>query len=377
MPENFNMLQVARVNAVMQGLLDVRTIPQELVWNTRVPDTPATDAEILARWTQRILIADLIADGQKAVAYSSGKLSFESYIIPNLKHGSILNQEQLNQLQSLQGRIQNDQTGYFTNTENALVAGLLLGIDQRKEALKLAMLLDGFSYDRLGIKMSGVTWGMPSDLKVTLTGTDTWDAPATADPVTQIQVLFRLALVRYGVKFDRLTMSLTAFNYMIHTTAFQNAAKLYLPVTVSPTILPFSNTDFMKPLTASVLGVKEIEIYEARYWSQAEDGTLSSASYLPINQVLFTQIANDGNRAIFDFANAVVTESLLPAGSGMIGTFGRAVAGPVSYATAEDNPPGVTYWGVARGIPRKKVLQSSAVMTVGTFTDLIPTTDPF
>lgn len=377
--ENMNILQVARVNAVMQGLLDVRTIPQDLVWNARIPDTPATDAEILARWTQRILIADLVADDQKAVAYSSGKLTFESYTIPNLKHGAILTQEQLNQLNSLQGRIQNDETGYFANTENTLVAGLLTGIDQRKEALKLAMLLDGFSYDRLGIKMTGVTWGMPADLKVTLTGTDTWDAPSTSDPVTQIQTLLRLALVRYGIKFDRLTMSLTAFNYMVHTAAFQNAAKLYLPVTISPTILPFANTAFMKPLVANVLGVEEVEIYEARYWSQGEDGVLTSASYLPINQVLFTAKTNDGNRMVYDFADAVVTESLLSqvAPTGIIGRFTSPTRGPVAYATAEHNPPQLAYWGVARGIPRKKILQSSAVLTVGTFSDLIATTDPF
>lgn len=375
MPENFNILQVARVNAIMQGLLDVRTIPQELVWNARIPDTPATDAEILARWTQRILIADLIADDQKAIAYSSGKLSFESYTIPNLKHGTILNQEQLNQLNSLQGRIQNDETGYFTNTERSLIAGLLLGIDQRKEALKIAMLLDGLSYDRLGIKMSGVTWGMPSDLKVTLTGGDVWDNTSST-PVTQIQTLLLVGRVRYGIVFDRLSMSTTAFRYMIATTEFQNKAKLYLPLSVSPTILPFQDIKFMQNLANSVLGVKEIELYDARNWSQNEDGTLTSSAFWPINKVGFTAIANDGNRSVYDFADAVVTESLLPTGSGIIGSFGRAVRGPVSYATAEDNPPGVTYWGVARGIPRKKILQSSAVMTVGSFSDLIPTTDP-
>src|ERR1043165_2093383 len=98
MPENLNIPQARRVNPVMAGLVAVRPLPQDLVWNRRVPDTPATDAEILARWTQRILIADLIADDQKAVPYSSGKLSYESYTIPNLKHGSILTQEQINQL---------------------------------------------------------------------------------------------------------------------------------------------------------------------------------------------------------------------------------------------------------------------------------------
>lgn len=378
MPENLQILQVARVNAVMQGLQDVRTLPQELVWNQRVPDTPASDEEILARWTQRIQIADLIADDQKAVAYASGKLSYESYTVPNLKHGSLLTQSQINELYRIQNlNLQGDAADYFNNAERSILDGLRLGIEQRKEALKVAMLIDGFSYDRLGIKMTNVTWGMPADLKVTLTGGDTWDNTSST-PVTQIQTLLRLARVRYGVTFDRLTMSLTAFNYLTGTTEFQNKAKLFLPLTVSPTILPFQNTDFMRPLAASILGVKEIEIYEARYWSQAEDGTLSSAPYLPINKVLFTQAGNDGNRMAYDFANCVVTESLLPRGAdtGMIGSFAQAARGPVAYATAEHNPPQVAYYAVARGLPRKKILQSSAVMTVGTFTDLIPTTEP-
>lgn len=379
MTENLQFLQVARVNAVMQGLQDVRTLPQELVWNQRVPDSPATEEEILARWTHRIQIADIIADDQKAVAYSSGKLSYESYTIPNLKHGALLTQSQINELYRIQNfNLQGDAADYFNNTERAIIDGLRLGIEQRKEALKVAMLIDGFSYDRLGIKMSNITWGMPADLKVTLTGTDTWDNSATADPVTQIQSLLRVASTRYGVTFNRVTMSLTAFNYLIRTVAFQNAVKLYLPLTVNPTILPYNNTNFMRPLAASVLGVAEVETYEARYWSQAEDGTLSNAPYLPINKVLFTATGNDGNRMVYDFANCVVTESLLPrtGSTDMVGSFAQAARGPVAYATVETNPPQVAYWGVARGLPRKKVLQSSAVMTVGTFSDLIPTTEP-
>jgi hypothetical protein len=383
MPENLNILQVARVNAVMQGLVDVRTLPQELVWNRRVPDTPATDAEILARWTQRILIADLIADDQKAVAYSSGKLSYESYTIPNLKHGSILTQEQINQLNALRagGMLQGDGADYFNNTERATINALRLGVEQRKEALKLAMLLDGFSYDRLGIKMSGVTWGMPTDLKVTLTGGDTWDNPTTAKVVTQIQTLLRRARVRYGIYFDRLSMSLTAFNLLIGTDEFALKAKSIplLSLVGGLQVLSIQNTEAMLPIAASVLGVREIEIYEARYWSQEETGVLTSAPYLPINKVLFTASGNDGNAMAYDFANCIVTESIVSqvAQTGMIGNFDSAVRGPVAYATAEHNPPQIAYWGVARGLPRKKLLQSSAVMTVGTFTDDIPTTDPF
>jgi hypothetical protein len=64
----------------------------------------------------------------------------------------------------------------------------------------------------------------------------------------------------------------------------------------------------------------------------------------------------------------------------MFGGLGGAQYGPIAYATPADanlNPPGVVYWGVARGFPRKHLLQASAVLTVGTYSDLIAVGEPF
>jgi hypothetical protein len=54
--------------------------------------------------------------------------------------------------------------------------------------------------------------------------------------------------------------------------------------------------------------------------------------------------------------------------------------GPVAYVTPASpnlNPPGYIVWGVARGFPRKRLLQSSATLSVGTFADSISTAVPF
>lgn len=370
-----------RLTAIMRALQDNREMPGALVWSQRIPDVNATDGEIMARLVGRVQIADLIADDQRAVAYRMHKMTFESTPVPNIKHGYQLTQEELNQLYALMngGRVGADETGMFSDRENYIIDALRLGILHRKEALFVAMLTDGLSYDRLGIKMTNVTWGMPSDLKVTLTGTAKWDAPTTAVPVTDILAMIRLGSVRYGVTFDRITMSLAAFNYMTATTEFINRAKLFLPTGIATTAMPFTNTMAMKELAQRTLGVAEIEIYDARYWSQADDGTYASAPFLPINKVVFTARANDGDRSVWNFANGVVTESIVNGmtDAGINGAFNGPTRGPVVYTTGGHNPPNMTYWGVARGFPRKFLLQSSAVLTVGTFTDPIAVGEPF
>lgn len=385
MPQNLQVLEAARINTIMQALQDVRELPQQLVFLNRTPTVPATDGEIIGRYIGRVQIADLIADDQRAVVYSSGKLTFETTAIPNLKVGAALTQEQLNQLYAIQARggVQND-NGIFTQWERRLIDGLRLGIQQRKEALLVAMAIDGFSYDRLGIRMINVSWGMPADLKVTV-GT-AWDhlqpgAAGDATPVTDVLTQKRLAAVRYGITYNRLTMSTDAFIYMTGTTEFQNKARFVLPPGQPTSILPLQGTAYMKNLATSVLDVDEIELYDARYWSQAADGTLASARYLPVNKVVLSSTLSDGDAMVQDFANAVVTESLV-AGltkDGALASLGGAQYGPIAYPTVEDNlnPPQVTYWGVARGFPRKHMLQATSVLTVGTFSDLIAVGEPF
>jgi hypothetical protein len=374
-----NVFNVARVNKVMRAIQDVRELPQELVFLNRTPSVPALDGEIMARFVGRVLIADLVADDARAVTYSSGKFNFETSAAPNLKLGVNMTQEMLNQIAMLQaaGRSIDDPDGVLSRWEQRTIDSILLGIRQRQEALIVAMWADGLSYDRLGIKMTNVTWGMPADLKVT--PATPWTTAATATPVTDIQVLIEVGRVRYGVTFDRVTMSLAAFRAMIATTEFQEKAKLFIPPQVTFASLPVQNNEAMKNLATNVLGVKEIEIYDSRYWAQAPDGTLSSNRYLPINKVLLSSMSNDNDPMAMDWANGVVTESIVSSilKGKIFGDFGGPTEGPASYVTGEHNPPSLTYWGVARGFPRKHLLQSTAVLTVGTLTETISVGEPF
>lgn len=379
MAENLRFFHVARVNGVMQGLQDTRSIPAQLKFLRRTAVVPALDSEIMARFTGYLQIADLIANDQAAVVYSAGKYTFESSEPPNLKHGAAVNQEMLNQLWNLQNHVDNDATNIFNSYEERTVAGLLTGVEQRMEALIVAMKLDGQSYDRLGIKISG-GWGMFPDLKVTVAVG--WENAATATPVDNILASKQLAAERYGIEYDRIVLRTDALRRMIQTTEFQNKARLYLAPNVSFVNLNVSDIGSMRALASNVLGMT-IETYDSRYWSQAANGSIASAPYLPINQVILESSADDNNAASTDFANGVVTESLVSrlAGdrSAVIGQFDGPTRGPVAYTTlanAQLNPPGLVYWGVARGFPRKHNLASNAVLTVGSFSETIPTTEP-
>ncbi|HBY59058.1 MAG TPA: hypothetical protein DEH78_04510, partial [Solibacterales bacterium] len=217
----------------------------------------------------------------------------------------------------------------------------------------------------------------PSDLNVT-PGTG-WDTAGSATPVSDILTVKRLAQIRYGVTYDRVTMSTQAFMYMIATTEFQNKARNFIPANVSFTNIATENLQAMQNLAERTLGMT-IELYDARYWYQTPAGAVASAPYLPIVKVILSSTQDDNDPTAADFANGVVTESIVGslASTAMVGNLGGARRGPIAYATVPPdlNPPNVTYWGVARGFPRLHRKQMSACLTIGAFSDTIAATEP-
>jgi len=381
MPSQLELLGSLRVQGIMNALVDPRLLPQQLIWTARVPDVRATDEEILARYEGTPLIADIVADDARAGVYSMGKFVYEANKIPNLKIGLGMNQSTLNLIDRLmQNYAGPSDMGLFTDQQNRSLAAVLLGVRQRAEQLRVAMLCDGlgFSYDRLGIKLSNVTWGMYSDLKVTV-GTG-WDTAASATPIADILAVKLTGAVRYGVNYNRVTMSTQAFRLLIATTEAQNKARQYLAPNVSYTNLNISDLAQQKNLMQNVLGM-QIELYDARFWSQDSSGAITSAPFLPITNVLLTDTANDGNGMAYDFGNGVVTESTVArvAGMGVVGGQLAGSYGPLAYVTPTNvdlNAPGLTYWGVQRGFPRKLQKQASAVLSTGSYSDSISTAIP-
>lgn len=357
------LLSAVRVTKVIRSLQDKRGIPQALVNLARTPIVPASEGEIMAQFQGQILIADLIAEGQRAGVYSAGKLQLIGQKVPNLKLGYALNQDQLNQMaMRLAGvEIMDD---LFPSTETRILDNLREGVNHRMEMLIVAAKIGDLNYNRLGIKLEGVSFGMPSDLKITIA--NEWTDSANATPVADILMAKRLGQVKYGIIYDRIKLTLSAFNAMIATTEFQNKSRTYLAPNVSFTNLNAADTDFQRNLAANVLGVKEVEINDARTWQEGTDGSLRSEAFQPSNKVILESTLNDNDASALDFANGVVTEAFISnmPGSKIQGQLPMNARGPVAYQTSEDNPPSTTYWGVGRGFPRRHLRQLTACLTI-------------
>jgi len=386
MSTNLQMFQAIRITRMLQALDDVRNLPAQLVWSGRTPDTPAVDGEIMGRFRGRVQIADLIADDQKAAVYSAGRFRTEVTNIPNMKHGQLLTQEQLKQFESLNafGNVPNGPgaTNLIEEMENGILDNLLLGIRQRKESICVARILGGFSYDRLGIRMDNVSWGAPPDLNIT--PAVPWTDHTNSTPVTDILTAKEIGQTRYGIRYNRLSLPSAAFRHMVQSVEFQNQAKLFLMPGITFLNLSIQNTEQMTALAKNVLDIEFIETYDSRYWSQDDAGNLASYRFWPLNKVALTDTNSDNNRGVADFAHGIPTEvtvtNMVP--TSMIGQLPAGTYGLVGYASADHNPPQITYWGVDRGWTRKFLLQESCVLTIapavgaGSITEYIPTTEP-
>jgi hypothetical protein len=376
----------ARVTGVMQGISDPRLGKIPLIWNSRVPDVPATDEEVTAKYVGVLQVADLIADDAKAVTYSQGRFQFQAMQVPNLKLGIAMNQAMINALDRIRtmNGLNVDDVDFFNNRWTQNVADVKFGVELRKELFKLGMLLDGVSYDRLGIKMNGVTWGMYSDLKITV-GVG-WSSTSST-PLTDINNARSIAQQRYNINLNRATMTTPQLRAMVATTEYQTQVK-----SVNFAVLlggpgpaaPLQSDQFLRRQAEIIIGGTgepfTIELDDRRVWSQDLSGALTSTRVHPINKCLLTSTDNDGNGGAYDFANCPVTEgivgSMFP--SNVIGQIQRG-RGPIGYTTLADqslNPPGTVTWGVARGAPRKHLNQASAVLTVGTLTETFDATLP-
>lgn len=378
MPTQLDFFNAARVNRIARGVYDPRLNPTPMVWSNRIPSVPADDDEIMARFIGFPLIADLIADDAQAATYSFGKFQFESTKIPKLKVGVAVNEVMTKQLNRMvQNVATRDDVGVFGAWERRLINAASFGVDMRREALLISMLFDGLTYDRLGIKLTAASWGMYSDLKVT-PGT-TWDTAGSATPVNDMLAVKLIAKARYGIDYNRVTMSTTTFRYMIATTEFQNKARMYLAPNVSFTNLAQADLQYQQQLAKNVLGMA-IELDDRRYWTQDTAGATTSQPLWPTAGVVLSDSRMDGDENAWNFANGVITEAIIAAAVGAGAPAVPMGFGPTNYATLANpqlNPPGAVYWAVQRGFPRKNMLACNAALTVGSYNDSINTATPF
>jgi hypothetical protein len=361
----FRFLSNTRISRIIGTLAAKLELERPLVYLAKLPLVPAFNDELIGRFTGRVFAADLVADDQKAVVTEGMSLEVVSHAIPNVKTGQKLDQKLLDRLAEYEERGGAQGEDALRDWEQKLALNLLTAVRWRLNAMAAAMMTDNWSYNRFGIQLSGATWGMPSDLKVTV-GT-AWGAnPTTATPVSDIFTLQQTAEFTYGIKYDTMTLGRADFNDMVKTTEFANKATLNLGQGVAflltPAALATMDIAKMKELAGRLFDL-EIEIDEHVTRERQADASQNAYKTLPLHNVLFTRKADTGNGATWDMANGVVTES-----RGEIPGVPANSRGPVAYYTPvshDYNPPGQIAWAVAKSFPRKHLPEASAVLIVG------------
>lgn len=353
-----------RLTRIVQALQDTRGIPANLQFLARTPMLMTDEDEILGEWDGKVFIADLVADDFEATTHDSGRIVQVVHAVPNIKHGTSLTQKQITELVNLSKRTDlRDDVGY-TNSETQRLDRLRTGILQRMEMLTVAMWTNGLSmgtYNRRGVQISGVTWRNPSSLAVTAGTVITNTAAAT--PVATTIGVQQNAQVQWGQVFNRIDMSTPLFQAMIATDEFKAKAALYLPQTITYANLVASNLGQQRTLAENVLGMT-INLYDATYAEQANDGTTTYKRFLPTNLAVLSNTMNDGDANVQRFGMSEPTEVVVSqvADIGLTGSLPTDSNGIVSYAVGTHNPPSLTYWAAARGFPIKYSRTAHAVI---------------
>lgn len=382
MPAGFELLKNLNVDEVMMDLQDARNIPGELTFLNRLNQVPAKNSQLVAKWMERVQIADFISTDAKAPVYKNGRFTLETNVLGKMKIGTHFSEEDMEELRDLsanstfmdpQGLIRGDMI-------RRVVAKHLQGLRWRQESLAVAMAIDGFSYNRLGIVMNGVTWGMPADLKSTVA--IPWTTSASATPITNILQMRQLRKERYGKETNRITMGTSVLRTIIATTEFSSMIRMYLAPNVSYANIPQVNSEYQRGLVAQLLDM-EVVLYDSRYWSEDEAGNYTSSRFLPLlpsAAVILDDKSADRNGTIQDFGVGVALESSLAAAlpnSGALGSPGMGMNRAFSYTYIPDNldPPNLTVYSAMKGFPRKYDRAANSVLFVGPINDLIPVTD--
>lgn len=358
---------------VEDRLIDIRNSPAApMTWLSRVPVVPAVDRELIGKVTGNVYMADIVADDAKAAMKPAGKVRLVSHKIPNIKHGTPIDQEELNtleQIQRLGAGANSPELASFDRYVAGRMSDLIDGCTKRVHFFICAMIADEMDYDQGGIKLENMTFGMPSDLK--FAPSTPWSTSGSATPIDDIMEAIQYAADKYGIVYNRLTMSRISFAHMIATTEFQNKAALYMPAGTGISALPLTSVGAMKNLASQMLDGVEIEFDDSSAAVINDAGEESFVRYMPEQYAILSSTAFDGDRTVWDFGNSTVTESILSSLLGGASTFGQIPMGPgpVGYAapmTIDANPPQLGLWAVQRGFPRRHVQMSNARITTHT-----------
>jgi hypothetical protein len=188
--------------------------------------------------------------------------------------------------------------------------------------------------------------------------------------------------VKYGRQSRRVKLTTPAFRLLVKTNEFRDQVqRLWQNAQVIPPAIPYQSMGALQNLVGQILNMN-VELIDHRFTTHQDSGAAPvHGPYLPLNKVIIDDPADDKNDRAKDFAVGIVTESIVNdlLGGWAYGLNGEQF-GPVTYITPTTynlNPPGIVFWGVERGMPRKRDMALTAVLDVGTVTDFIAQGIPF
>lgn len=323
------------------------------------------ELDIIAKITKGTVAANLVLNDAKAVVVQPPKYQVTPRLfeVPNLKIGTRVNQNDLEEYDKR--KKMHPEMPEFRDWELSLAEQGVDGIRMLQNVMCLGMMLDSFSYDRFNVSTSS-TFGMPNDLKVTLTGADqiTMANLSTATPIDTIQALNYHAQITYGITYDHVDMSPELFQILIKTDEFKEKLRFarQLPDNVPVPIAQFDLEGAKAQFTEASGFTVNLESKNVRY--EDNDGGITTSRLFPVNKILLSS-KNDWNTGdAYDFGVTVPSEAKFSALDDTVPTLPQ-VPGIVSYYTFEPsyNPPSYVAWSVKKGYPRKNVLESTAVIT--------------
>lgn len=359
-----------RLNTYVQTLANQLELNAPLTFlnRTAVVDV-LDDMEILSSYSGSIFTADLITNDAEAVVVDSGRLETTATTrsIPNIKIGHSVGQGTLGKLNQLKSGVQLDgPSDLITGWELGLARNLVTGVRHRMNQLCAAMMLDGVAYDKMGVKINS-GFGTPAELKQTLVGVRQWTTPnaATMKPIEDLQYMAQSVAPTLGKSYNRVTMATATFQLIIASAEFAERVRLFLRLEAANFSLNTYDVANMQKLFEQITGLS-LELEDTTFRVRESSGASTSSRVLPANKVILSNTGDDNNIAAFDFANAVVDETIIAPLADNAPQFSGPQTGPVSYYWIDPslNPPRLNAFAVAKGWPRKHDKYATAIITV-------------
>lgn len=359
-------LNTTRIKDISDEIEDIRGIPTTLLGLQRVSVVPCEQDEIFMRVSGRTIAADILPDGAAAMLKSMPPVRLTLEHVPNIKGGRAMDQSDLTKLKRLD---QSGLPGDFASADMMLtrhVDDAIWGCKVTMNRMIWGMLQSSLTYSKAGTIVTITSWGTPSDLLVT--PANLWTDATNGKPITDINTLVELGRVKYGVIYDRITLSTTALRNASKTAEFITLATNQLVVGGVGTFINSSDIKDVASLMSKLCGL-EVVIYDETYDDQDNAGTITTSRFLLVNKVVLDCKSSDNNPRVVDFGNAHVDEatvaSIIGHKSPVIGDLPGDARGPVAYAEGEFNPPRVGIWAVVKGFVRLHKETARAVLTVG------------